>query len=138
MSRSSFPGVHFLVLLKVWSVTTGALLDWIGAMDSVVSSLAVHQRMVISASFITNYVKIWHLDYNTKYRSKSSIPAYCPQVVLSKGADTVYYIKEGNKTEVYTWNCSEGETCHIVLFIIINNIFGVILYLYILMCDQSC
>lgn len=95
-------------IIWVWSVTTGALLDWIGGMDSVASSLAVHQRTVISASVITSLVKIWHLDYNTKYRSKSSIPAYCPQVVLSKDGDTVYYIKEGNKMEVYTWNCSEG------------------------------
>lgn len=91
-------------------MTTGALLDWIGGMDSVVSSLVVHQRTVISTSVLNSSLKIWHLDYNTKYRNKSSIPAYCPLVVLSKDGDTVYYIKEGNNSEVYIWNCSEGET----------------------------
>ncbi|KAA0707921.1 NACHT domain- and WD repeat-containing protein 1 [Triplophysa tibetana] len=95
-------------IIRVWSVTTGALLDWIGGLDSVVSSLVVHQRTVISTSLINSSLKIWHLDYNTKYRNKSSIPAYCPLVVLSKDGDTVYYIKEGNKSEVYMWNCSEG------------------------------
>uniref|UniRef100_A0A672SHW8 NACHT and WD repeat domain containing 1 n=1 Tax=Sinocyclocheilus grahami TaxID=75366 RepID=A0A672SHW8_SINGR len=58
----------------VWSVTTGALLDWIGVMDSAVSSLAVHQRTIISASVIANQLKVWQLDYNTKHRSKSFIP----------------------------------------------------------------
>uniref|UniRef100_A0A8C2K4B0 NACHT and WD repeat domain containing 1 n=1 Tax=Cyprinus carpio TaxID=7962 RepID=A0A8C2K4B0_CYPCA len=92
----------------VWSVTTGALLDWIGVMDSAVSSLAVHQRTIISASVIANQLKVWQLDYNTKHRSKSFIPAYYPLVALSKDGDTVFYVKEGNKTQVFTWSCSEG------------------------------
>uniref|UniRef100_A0A672SH89 NACHT and WD repeat domain containing 1 n=1 Tax=Sinocyclocheilus grahami TaxID=75366 RepID=A0A672SH89_SINGR len=71
----------------VWSVTTGALLDWIGVMDSAVSSLAVHQRTIISASVIANQLKVWQLDYNTKHRSKSFIPAYYPLVALSKDAN---------------------------------------------------
>uniref|UniRef100_A0A8C2K2G8 NACHT and WD repeat domain containing 1 n=1 Tax=Cyprinus carpio TaxID=7962 RepID=A0A8C2K2G8_CYPCA len=100
--------VDHLVLFKVWSVTTGALLDWIGVMDSAVSSLAVHQRTIISASVIANQLKVWQLDYNTKHRSKSFIPAYYPLVALSKDGDTVFYVKEGNKTQVFTWSCSEG------------------------------
>uniref|UniRef100_A0A673LBW1 NACHT domain- and WD repeat-containing protein 1-like n=1 Tax=Sinocyclocheilus rhinocerous TaxID=307959 RepID=A0A673LBW1_9TELE len=95
-------------LTRVWSVTTGALLDWIGVMDSAVSSLAVHQRTIISASVIANQLKVWQLDYNTKHRSKSFIPAYYPLVALSKDGDTVFYVKEGNKTQVFTWSCSEG------------------------------
>lgn len=108
-------------------MTTGALLDWIGGMDSAMSSLAVHQRTVISASAINNLLKIWHLDYNTKNRIKSCIPAYCPLVVLSKDGDTVYYIKEGNTTQVYTWSFSAGETCNyriivsVVIFISENK-----------------
>lgn len=104
--------VDLLDLFKVWSVTTGALLDWIGVMDSAVSTLAVHQRTIISASVIANQLKVWQLDYNTKDRSKSFIPAYCPLVVLSKDGDTVFFVKEGNETEVFTWSCSEGETCN--------------------------
>ncbi|XP_073731920.1 NACHT domain- and WD repeat-containing protein 1 [Misgurnus anguillicaudatus] len=95
-------------IMRVWSVTTGALLDWISGMDSAVSSLAVHQRTVISASAINSSLKIWHLDYSTKNRIKSCIPAYCPLVVLSKDGDTVYYVKEGNNTEVFTWSFSAG------------------------------
>ncbi|XP_059385042.1 NACHT domain- and WD repeat-containing protein 1 [Carassius carassius] len=95
-------------IVRVWSVTTGALLDWIGVMDSAVSSLAVHQRTIISASVIANQLKVWQLDYNTKNRSKSFIPAYYPLVALSKDGDTVFYVKEGNKTQVFTWSCSEG------------------------------
>lgn len=106
----SQPKVDFVALFKVWSVTTGALLDWIGVMDSAVASLAVHQRTIISASVIANQLKVWQLDYNTKLRSKTFIPAYCPIVALSKDGDTVFYAKEGNKTEVFTWSCSEGET----------------------------
>jgi len=94
----------------VWGVTTGALLDWIGVVDSAVSTLAVHQSTVISASVIANQLKVWQLDYNNKHRSKCFIPAYCPLVVLSKDGDTLFYVKEGNKTEVFTWSCSEGET----------------------------
>ncbi|KAI2659286.1 NACHT domain- and WD repeat-containing protein 1 [Labeo rohita] len=95
-------------IIRVWGVTTGALLDWFGVMDSAVSSLAVHQRTIISASIITNQLKVWQLDYNNKHRSKTFIPAYCPLVVLSKDGDTVFYVKEGNNTEVFTWSCSEG------------------------------
>nr|XP_002663751.3 NACHT domain- and WD repeat-containing protein 1 isoform X2 [Danio rerio] len=95
-------------IIRVWSVTTGALLDWIGVMDSSVSSLAVHQRFIISASVIVNQLKVWQLDHNTTHRNKSFIPAYCPLAVLSKDGDTVFYVKEGNKTEVFTWSCSEG------------------------------
>ncbi|KAL0181654.1 hypothetical protein M9458_024060, partial [Cirrhinus mrigala] len=95
-------------IIRVWGITTGALLDWIGVMDSVVSSLAVHQRTIISASIIANQLKVWQLDYNNKHRSKTFIPAYCPLVVLSKDGDTVFYVKEGNKTEVFTWSSSEG------------------------------
>ncbi|XP_051531266.1 NACHT domain- and WD repeat-containing protein 1 [Myxocyprinus asiaticus] len=98
-------------IIRVWSVTTGALLDWISGMDSVVSSLAVHQHTIISASVISNSLKLWHLDYNTCHKSKTCIPAHCSLVVLSKEGDSVFYVKEGNKTEVFTWSCSEGETC---------------------------
>ncbi|TRY57443.1 hypothetical protein DNTS_031430 [Danionella cerebrum] len=95
-------------LIRVWSVTTGALLDWIGVMDSAVSTLALHERFVISASIITNQLKVWQLDYTTKHWNKSFIPAYCPLVVLSKDAETVFYVKEGNNTEIFTWSSSEG------------------------------
>uniref|UniRef100_A0A672MC92 NACHT and WD repeat domain containing 1 n=1 Tax=Sinocyclocheilus grahami TaxID=75366 RepID=A0A672MC92_SINGR len=100
--------IDLVALFKVWSVTTGALLDWIGVMDSAVASLAVHQRTIISASVIANQLKVWQLDYNTKHRSKTFIPAYCPLVALSKDGDTVFYVKEGDETEIFTWSCSEG------------------------------
>uniref|UniRef100_A0A8C8GNP9 AAA+ ATPase domain-containing protein n=1 Tax=Oncorhynchus tshawytscha TaxID=74940 RepID=A0A8C8GNP9_ONCTS len=101
-----------LCFLQVWSMTTGNLLDCFLGMDAPVTTLALYEGTVISASSSAYYLKLWHLPSpnNPQQRPNCCIPAGCPQVALTKDGDTVYYVRNVGQKEVITWNCHTGSS----------------------------
>uniref|UniRef100_A0A8C8GKV8 AAA+ ATPase domain-containing protein n=1 Tax=Oncorhynchus tshawytscha TaxID=74940 RepID=A0A8C8GKV8_ONCTS len=98
--------------IRVWSMTTGNLLDCFLGMDAPVTTLALYEGTVISASSSAYYLKLWHLPSpnNPQQRPNCCIPAGCPQVALTKDGDTVYYVRNVGQKEVITWNCHTGSS----------------------------
>ncbi|XP_038859011.1 NACHT domain- and WD repeat-containing protein 1 [Salvelinus namaycush] len=72
--------------IRVWSITTGNLLDSFLGMDAPVTTLALYEGTVVSASSSAYYLKLWHLPSpnDPQQRPKGCIPAGCPQVALTK------------------------------------------------------
>ncbi|KAM9479394.1 NACHT domain- and WD repeat-containing protein 1 [Salvelinus alpinus] len=98
--------------IRVWSITTGNLLDSFLGMDAPVTTLALYEGTVVSASSSAYYLKLWHLPSpnDPQQRPKGCIPAGCPQVALTKDGDTVYYVRNIGQKEVITWNCHTGSS----------------------------
>nr|XP_029488034.1 NACHT domain- and WD repeat-containing protein 1 [Oncorhynchus nerka] len=98
--------------IRVWSMTTGNLLDCFLGMDAPVTTLALYEGTVVSASSSAYYLKLWHLPSpnNPQQRPNCCIPAGCPQVALTKDGDTVYYVRNVGQKEVITWNCHTGSS----------------------------
>ncbi|KAI4904217.1 hypothetical protein NFI96_031748, partial [Prochilodus magdalenae] len=95
-------------IIRVWGLTTGQLLDSISGMASPVTFVSVYNTTIISASGSSTLLKLWQLDYDPKHKSQACIPANCPRVVISKDGNTVHFVKEEDRTKVFTWSCSEG------------------------------
>lgn len=95
--------------LKIWGLITGQLLDSFSGIGSPVIFLSLYNNVIISASTTSDCLKLWQPDYDPKHKSQPCIPANCPRVVVCKDANTVYFIREEDRTKVYTWSFSEGE-----------------------------
>ncbi|CAB1324586.1 unnamed protein product [Coregonus sp. 'balchen'] len=98
--------------IRVWSITTGNLLDSFLGMDAPVTTLALYEGTVVSASSSAYYLKLWQLPSpnDPQQKPKGCIPAGCPQVALTKDGDMVYYVRNIGQKEVITWNCHTGSS----------------------------
>uniref|UniRef100_A0A3P8ZG22 NACHT and WD repeat domain containing 1 n=1 Tax=Esox lucius TaxID=8010 RepID=A0A3P8ZG22_ESOLU len=98
--------------IRVWSITTGNLLDTFLGMGAPVTTLALCEGTVISASSSAYYLKLWKLPSpNDPQRSPGGcIPTGYSQVALTKDGDMVYFVRNGGRKEVIAWNCSSTDT----------------------------
>ncbi|XP_036971746.1 NACHT domain- and WD repeat-containing protein 1 [Acanthopagrus latus] len=96
-------------LIRIWSVTTGALLDSLCGSDSPVTSLALYNNLVISASAAAAGVHLWSLKYDTRHKPVAHIPAGCAHVAITKDTDRVFYVRQQSQTEVISWNNLTGS-----------------------------
>uniref|UniRef100_UPI0037E90AD6 NACHT domain- and WD repeat-containing protein 1 n=1 Tax=Semicossyphus pulcher TaxID=241346 RepID=UPI0037E90AD6 len=96
-------------LIRIWSVTTGALLDTLCGSDAPVSSVFLHKGIVISASTSAACVHLWSLKYDDRHKPAAHIPAGCAHVALTKDADRVFYVRQQSQTEVISWNNLTGS-----------------------------
>ncbi|XP_030640015.1 NACHT domain- and WD repeat-containing protein 1 [Chanos chanos] len=99
-------------VIRVWSLTTGNLLDSFNVIGFPVTSLMTYNRFIVSASIRCRELHLWSLDYNSQHRLKACMPPQCPQVTLSKDGDTVYFVKPGNGKDIFTWSSSKGLSGH--------------------------
>ncbi|XP_072516937.1 NACHT domain- and WD repeat-containing protein 1 [Salminus brasiliensis] len=95
-------------IIRVWGLTTGQLLDSLSGARSPITFLSVYNTTIISASSSSTRLKLWTLEYEPKHKSQMCIPANCPSVAISKDGNTVHFIKEEDRSKVFTWSCSEG------------------------------
>ncbi|XP_007240267.3 NACHT domain- and WD repeat-containing protein 1 [Astyanax mexicanus] len=95
-------------IIRVWGLTTGQLLDSISGVGSPVMFISVYNNTIISASPSSSRLKLWSLDYDPKHRNQMCVPANCTNVVITKDGSTVHYIKEEDRSKVFTWSCAEG------------------------------
>ncbi|XP_042339711.1 NACHT domain- and WD repeat-containing protein 1 [Plectropomus leopardus] len=95
-------------LIRIWSVTTGSLLDSLRGSDSPVTSVRLYRGFVVSASTAAACVHVWSLKYDTRHRPVAHVPAGCAHVALTKDADRVFYVRQQSQTEVISWNNNTG------------------------------
>ncbi|XP_039667435.1 NACHT domain- and WD repeat-containing protein 1 [Perca fluviatilis] len=91
-------------LIRIWSVTTGALLDTLCGSDTPVTSVLLYNRFVVSASTDATSVHLWNLNYDTRHKPTAHVPAGCAHVAVTKDADRVFYVRQQSQTEVISWN----------------------------------
>ncbi|XP_048108890.1 NACHT domain- and WD repeat-containing protein 1 [Alosa alosa] len=96
-------------LIRVWCLSSGKLLDTFHGVGSRVTSLAVFGETVVSASACSGQLKVWQLNSDPKHKAKTSVPANCSLVTLSKDGQTAFFVKHGNRKEVFTWDCTTGD-----------------------------
>ncbi|XP_060890060.1 NACHT domain- and WD repeat-containing protein 1 [Labrus mixtus] len=96
-------------LIRIWSVTTGSLLDSLCGSDAPVTSVILHKGVVVSASSAAASVHLWSLKYDERHKPTAHIPAGSAHVALTKDADRVFYIRQQNQTEVIGWNNLTGS-----------------------------
>lgn len=109
MHQDVVPSTNHPSLSQVWSVTTGVLLDSLCGMDAPVTSLALFDGTIITASGGADYIKLWHQKYDPQHKPIAHIPAGCPHVALTKDCDMVYYVSRESQKEVISWNCRTGK-----------------------------
>ncbi|XP_041648114.1 NACHT domain- and WD repeat-containing protein 1 [Cheilinus undulatus] len=96
-------------LIRIWSVTTGALLDSLCGSDAPVTSVFLHKGVVASASTAASCIHLWSLKYDQRHKPLARIPAGCAHVALTKDADRVFYVRQQSQTEVISWNNLTGS-----------------------------
>ncbi|XP_029285414.1 NACHT domain- and WD repeat-containing protein 1 [Cottoperca gobio] len=96
-------------LIRIWSMTTGALLDTLSGSDSPVTSVVLYHDSVISASTAAASVNLWSLKYDTLHKPTAHVPAGCAHVAVTKEADRVFYVRQQSQTEVISWNNNTGS-----------------------------
>ncbi|KAI3369162.1 hypothetical protein L3Q82_026115 [Scortum barcoo] len=96
-------------LIRIWSVTTGSLLDSLCGSDAPVTSVVLYDGFVVSASSAAVSVHMWSLKYDTSHKPTAHIPAGCAHVTLTKDSDRVFYVQQQSQTEVISWNNLTGS-----------------------------
>ncbi|KAM3619409.1 uncharacterized protein V6R79_007732 [Siganus canaliculatus] len=94
--------------IRIWSVTTGALLDSLCGSDAAVTSVLLYNSLVVSASTASVCVHLWSLKYDDRHKPAGHIPAGCAHVAVDKDADRVFYVRQQSQTEVISWNNNTG------------------------------
>ena len=101
--------LYELLLLQIWSVTTGALLDTLSGSDSPVTSVLLYHGFVLSASKAAASVRLWSLKYDPRHKPTATIPAGCAHVAVTEDADRVFYVRQQSQTTVLSWNNNTGH-----------------------------
>ncbi|KAL7396393.1 hypothetical protein ABVT39_005119 [Epinephelus coioides] len=96
-------------LIRIWSMTTGSLLDTLCGSDSPVTSVFLYNGFVISASMAAACVHMWSLKYDTCHKPTAHVPAGCAHIAVTKDADCVFYVRQQSQTEVISWNNNTGS-----------------------------
>uniref|UniRef100_A0A3Q1HHR0 NACHT and WD repeat domain containing 1 n=1 Tax=Anabas testudineus TaxID=64144 RepID=A0A3Q1HHR0_ANATE len=96
-------------LIRIWSVTTGALMDTLCGSHAPVTSVFLYKSFVVSASTAAACIQIWNLKYDTQHKPTAHIPSGCAHVAVAKDADQVFYVRQSSQTEVISWNNDTGS-----------------------------
>ncbi|XP_072244931.1 NACHT domain- and WD repeat-containing protein 1 [Leuresthes tenuis] len=96
-------------LIRIWSVTTGALLDTLCGSDAAVTSVLFYDGFVVSASSAAACIRLWSLKYDTRHKPPAHIPAGSAHVAVTKDGDQVFYVRHRSQREVISWNSVTGS-----------------------------
>ncbi|KAM9761938.1 NACHT domain- and WD repeat-containing protein 1 [Menidia menidia] len=96
-------------LVRIWSVTTGALLDSLCGSDAPVTSVLFLGGLVASASAAAACVRLWSLSYDPQHRPAAHIPAGSAHAALTTDGDRVFYVRHQSQREVVCWSGLTGS-----------------------------
>ncbi|XP_035800842.2 NACHT domain- and WD repeat-containing protein 1 isoform X1 [Amphiprion ocellaris] len=96
-------------LIRIWSVTTGTLLDTLCGSDAPVTCVLLYNGFVVSASTAAASVQLWSLKYDPRHKPTAHIPAGSAHVAITKDTDRVFYVRLQSQTEVISWNSITGS-----------------------------
>ncbi|KAK7889204.1 hypothetical protein WMY93_024764 [Mugilogobius chulae] len=95
-------------IIRVWSITTGALLDSLCGLDAPVSCLSLLSDFIVSASSTSTAVKLWTLRYDTRHKPAAHIPTGSTHCALTQDCDQVFYVQNQGHHEVLSWSQQTG------------------------------
>ncbi|KAM4738512.1 NACHT domain- and WD repeat-containing protein 1 [Anableps anableps] len=96
-------------LIRIWSVTTGHLLDALCGCNAPVTSLLLHDGFVVSASTAAASVQLWSLNYDPRHKPPAHIPAGSAHAAVTKDGNQVFYVRHHSQREVMSWNNRTGS-----------------------------
>ncbi|XP_061593628.1 NACHT domain- and WD repeat-containing protein 1 [Cololabis saira] len=96
-------------LIRIWSVTTGALLDTLSGSDAPVTSVFFYNSLLVSASTAAGSVHLWNLEYDTRHKPTTRIPAGSAHAVVTKDGEKVFYVRDQSQREVVSWESLTGS-----------------------------
>ncbi|XP_035987690.1 NACHT domain- and WD repeat-containing protein 1 isoform X2 [Fundulus heteroclitus] len=96
-------------LIRVWSVTTGLLLDVLCGADAPVASLLLYDGLVVSASPAAPAVQLWSLKYDGSHKRPAHIPAGSAHAAVTRDGDQVFYVQRQSQREVMSWDSRAGS-----------------------------
>ncbi|KAK5617159.1 hypothetical protein CRENBAI_011653 [Crenichthys baileyi] len=96
-------------LIRIWSVTTGLLLDALCGCNSPVTSLLFYDGFVVSASMAAASVQLWSLTYDARHKPPAHIPLGSAHAAVAKDGDQVFYVHHQSQREVMSWNNRTGS-----------------------------
>ncbi|KAF6734575.1 NACHT domain- and WD repeat-containing protein 1 [Oryzias melastigma] len=96
-------------LIRVWSVTTGALLDFFCGSDASVTSLLFFRDFVVSASSTKSAIHLWNLKYDCRLKHPAHIPAGSAHAALTRDGNQIFYVHHQSQREVVRWNSQTGS-----------------------------
>ncbi|XP_032427977.1 NACHT domain- and WD repeat-containing protein 1 isoform X2 [Xiphophorus hellerii] len=96
-------------LIRIWSVTTGRLLDALSGCSAPVTSLLLYDHLVVSASSAADSVQLWSLTYDPSHKPLPHIPAGSAHSAVTRDGDQVFYVRHQNQREVLSWNNRTGS-----------------------------
>ncbi|RVE74155.1 hypothetical protein OJAV_G00038410 [Oryzias javanicus] len=91
-------------LIRVWSVTTGALLDFFCGSEASVTSLLFYRDFVVSASSTKSAIHLWNLKYDCRLKHPAHIPADSAHAALTRDGNQIFYVHHQSQREVMRWN----------------------------------
>nr|QHQ71241.1 NWD1 [Scophthalmus maximus] len=95
-------------LIRIWSVTTGALQDCLCGSDSPVTSLLWYKGSVVSASAAAASVRLWSPKYDARHKPTAHVPSGCAHAAVTRDGERVFFIRHESQREVISWNNVTG------------------------------
>ncbi|KAF0041595.1 hypothetical protein F2P81_005127 [Scophthalmus maximus] len=96
-------------LIRIWSVTTGALQDCLCGSDSPVTSLLWYKGSVVSASAAAASVRLWSPKYDARHKPTAHVPSGCAHAAVTRDGERVFFIRHESQREVISWNNVTAE-----------------------------
>ncbi|MGH0163081.1 UNVERIFIED_CONTAM: hypothetical protein FKN15_073816 [Acipenser sinensis] len=96
--------------IRVWSLSSGVLLDSFSGMGVSVTALVLVEDTLISASRHAYYLKLWHLHYDPRNKITAPVPACSLLTAVSHRGEYVYFLKPGDRKKVVVWDYLQGSS----------------------------
>ncbi|XP_014870471.1 NACHT domain- and WD repeat-containing protein 1 isoform X1 [Poecilia latipinna] len=96
-------------LIRIWSVTTGHLVDTLCGCNAPVTALLLYDHFVVSASSAADSVQLWSLTYDPSHKPLPHIPAGSAHSAVTRDGDQVFYVRHQTQREVLSWNNRTGS-----------------------------
>ncbi|KAK6467567.1 NACHT domain- and WD repeat-containing protein 1 [Huso huso] len=96
--------------IRVWSLSSGALLDSFSGMGVSVTALVLVEDTLISASRHAYYLKLWRLHYDPRNKTTAPVPACSLLTAVSHHGEYVYFLKPGDRKKVIVWDYLQGSS----------------------------
>ncbi|MBN3275139.1 NWD1 protein, partial [Polyodon spathula] len=97
-------------VIRVWSLSSGVLLDSFSGMGVSVTALVLVEDTLISASRHAYYLKLWHLQYDRRNKTTAPVPACSLLTAVSHRGEYVYFLKPGDRKKVVVWDYLQGSS----------------------------
>ncbi|XP_061744693.1 NACHT domain- and WD repeat-containing protein 1-like [Nerophis ophidion] len=93
-------------LIRVWSLTTGALLDVFCGSEAPITRVLFYERFLVSTCAAASCLHVWAVNH---HKPPAHIPAGSAHVAVTKDAEQVFYVSGHRPSQVVSWNNNTGK-----------------------------